>query len=527
MSSDERDTDSDRAGSTDNNATPPPNHDWGERTVQSCRTYRAPAHWKPDAYEMRQCFGVPELNEVEDYQENPMGRMPYPNLLLHERDPTRSTNSPGGETAVIRGRKGSGKSTLLRAMNVRILAENCEVSDGEVAGEVAVWRGTPERSEWIHLRKWTTLYLPEHASVEAHWMDEDADAETGAPIESVDDLEEIVRDVVYYEDVRDLVERLGSGPQGTFNVVYPDPSFAGCTELSRKTSRGQFDELPYVPAWEARSDPDAEPTPTAHWWFMFLTAAVDYAAYYKFLTFSFDEAGDLMPQRARQDHHRLYDKVELARSCIADSRRAGLSILMGIHKQENVKADILKEFDRWIWMPDGKPNPVEGVRSTYPPGFDGVDMPKPNLLEYQSRDTALCFTENENTYFRWGDVGHDQYRGKKLVIKLGEPEEKPVTADADEPTVELEYDEAVFAEWQNQNNHRLYVKSPGSGGIDLDAAAIMPDAPLESPVEDLWFVEDLVERDGYREVLMTDENDEEIIVARIPVSSAGNPSGLG
>jgi len=512
---------------TENNGTAPAGNDWGERTKQSCRNYKPPIRWQTDAYEMRQCFGVPALDAETEYKDNPQARMCYPNLLIHERDPTRSTNDPGGEVAVIRGRRGSGKSTLLREANIRILNENTtETDDGEVTGEFSVWRGTPERSEWMDLRKWTTLYLPKHASIEAYWMDEDEGLESGEPISEVDDLGDLVRDVVYYDSILDLLEQLASGPAGTFNVVYPDPSFQGCTELSRETSRGQFDELPYIPAWEARTQDDVQPTPISHWWFMFLVAAVDYSAYYKFMTFSFDEGGDLMPQRARQDQHRLYDKVEVARSCIADSRRAGLSLLMGIHRKENVKADILKEFGRWIWMPDGKPNPKEGVRSTYPPGFDGVDMPREyDLMSHRDVEDGigLCFTENENTLFRWADVSTGEFSGKKLVIRLGEPDEKPTPNGAAESEPELEYDDSIFGEWENQTAHRLYVKDPGEGYVNLAAAEI--GEKLTSPVADLAFIENLVDGDRHREVRMRNEDDEELVVARIPADSLSDTSG--
>ncbi|MGB9932862.1 hypothetical protein [Haloarcula amylolytica] len=512
----------------DNGGTAPPGNDWGERTMQSCRNYKPPERWETDAYEMRRCFGVPELDEENDYKENPRARMTWPNLLIHERNPTRSTNDPGGEAAVFRGDRGSGKSTLLREANIRILSENTEIVDGRVQGEFSVWRGTPERSEWLDLRKWTTLYLPKHASIDAIWMDEDEDISSGEPISEVDDLEDIVRDVVYYESVLDLLEKLSKGPAGTFNVVYPDPSFQGCTELSRETSRGQFDELPYVPAWEARNQDGVQPTPTSHWWFMFLVAAVDYSAYYKFMTFTFDEGGDLMPQRARQDQHRLYDKVELARSCIADSRREGLTILMGIHRKENVKAAILKEFKRWVWMPQGTSNPVKHRASTHPPGWSSVSMPFDMMGHREDPSDApiaLCFTESQDTEFRWSDVSTGEYSGKKLVIRLGEPEEKPTPDGVDEPEPELEYDDSVFGEWENQTAHRLYVKDPGDGYINLKAGEIGEE--LTSPVADLKFVDGLVDGDRHREVRMRNADGEELVVARIPSDSLPDTSGSG
>ena len=49
----------------------------------------------------------------------------------------------------------------------------------------------------------------------------------------------------------------------------------------------------------------------------------------------------------------------------------------------------------------------------------------------------------------------------------------------------LEYDERVFAEWENQRSHRLYVLNTGVGSISIRQAKVIEE--LESPIDDYLF----------------------------------------
>lgn len=486
------------------NATPPRDHDWGERTIQSCRNYEAPGYWKSDAYEMGQRYAITDI-DVDEFTQKHEGRIVYPDLIIHERDPTLTTTEKGTSCIIKGNKKGCGKSTLLKHLARQMMSHN---------DERIIWRGSPSRSEWLPYRKWTTLYLPAHAEIEATWMDERSDD----PLSAVDDLGDVVRDVIYYSDIYDLLDEIGSAPGGTFNVVYPDPSFGGCAEAFDDTSRHQG-VVPYVPTWEATAD--QPPTPLLHWWYAFILARSDSGPFQPW-TLMIDEGGDFTPKRTavKQDEHRTFDKIQVVSSCLADSRRTFLSWLIACHREEQVFDEILKDADWRIHMPDGSANPIKRRRSTWPPGFEHVPMVG-DMMSSRSVGTALCYDQNRFTPFAWSDIPPEEGDAERwLKLSLLEPDQKPRRDDA-EP--ELEFDDRVFYEWQNQAKHRLYVNDPGGGYLNIDAAEVVE--PLDSPLEGLTFAAELRSRGDYREVVMRDPADEtEIVVARIPASSSRKPS---
>ena len=258
-------------------------YDWGEGTKQARRAREtseddAPEWWT-DAYEIRMRYGIPEFDpDAFDY---PV----YPDALIHEK-PARETDSAGGTDWLKVGERGCGKSTDNLNWACRLMDEN---------EETVVWRGSPNRSEWLPFADWTTLWLPspDNASSSAEWVYE----ESGRATEPVDDLEDLVREVRYYDDVLELVDAIGEHPPGTFNVVYPDPSFSGCEELTTETHRVSG-TLPFVPQWQSI---DEGGTPLTHWWYAFMLARVEFAESYGWTAWMFDEAADLVPPSVEQD----------------------------------------------------------------------------------------------------------------------------------------------------------------------------------------------------------------------------------
>lgn len=416
-----------------NNATPPKGHDWGERTRQSVK-HKAPGYWRDDAWEIRRRFGIPKFDPTPFFAEE-KARPVYPDLVIHERNP-RLTMSPRGTDALVRGKRGCGKSTLAAFVATRTMEDPSEYVDGleESNANKVIWRGSPERSEWLRLRKWATLFLPKHARVDADWM-----LEGESRAERVDDLEDVVRSVKRYEGITDLLDQLGEQKTGTFNVVYPDPSFSGCTAVTEETERVS-EAMPYTPKWN--SSPERPATPLTHWWFAFWCARVEYGPF-EWWTMIFDELGDLVPERAKQDDHRTYDKIGLLRSVMADSRRAYLSIFAFCHYEENLHHDLRREFKWRIHMPDGSPNPRKSRLSSIPVGFETVKM-NHDIMSHHDVGTALCYNESSFTKFGWEDIpGEPDDADRWLRIKLRAPESELEKSDEEADSDEEKADDST------------------------------------------------------------------------------------
>lgn len=378
------------------NGTPPTGHGWGERTRQAHGDVDdAPPHWKSDAYEIRHRYGIPRFDESEF--EYPV----YPDCVIHEMDPER-TSSEGGTDCLIIGERGCGKTTHSLHKACRLMDEN---------GEKVVWRGSSMRSGWLPLKHWTTLWLPEHAGVTAHWMTDSHGTQGTA------DLEGAVREVRTYADPGDLLEQLGATPRGTFHVVYPDPSFSGCRRVFRDTDRAS--EMPtFRPKWMADGDETA--TPVVHWWYALAIARVDQGPF-EWHALIFDEVGDLTPADAKEDEHSTYSKLSAFRSAMADSRRARFSLFMVGHHEENLHHKIRREFKWRVSMPDGTPNPRKSRASSIPVGFKTVPM-ETDIVGDREIGTALMYTQSNFTLYRWPDIpGEPEDQQRWLKISLSQP----------------------------------------------------------------------------------------------------------
>ncbi|MFC7077862.1 ATP-binding protein [Haloarcula halophila] len=482
--------------------TPREGHDWGTGTQQGRAILDdeddAPDWWT-DGYEMRMRFGIPEFDaEAFDFEV-------YPDCLVHEK-PADKTKSAGGTDWLKIGERGCGKSTDNLHWTIRLLEENGP------KGEQVVWRGSPERSEWLPLREWATLWLPEHADPDPSWESE------GEQFVADDaDLDEVVRSVETYADPADLLAQLEAHPSGTFNVVYPDPSFAGCEELTADTNR-VAETLPFVPEWRTMGDETG--TPLSHWWYAFMLACVEARPTYSWLSVIFDEAGDLTPEDAEDDEHRTFKKLSLLRSVYADSRRAKLSIYWSAHYEENLHHKIRREVMWRVDMPDETPNPRTSYRNSVPVGYGTVPM-HTDVMSSRKVGTALMYNQKEFTLYRWKDIPQlDADEGRWLQLELGEPD----TEDDDQETgPTLQYDSAIFSRWRKGDEDRLYVKDPGDGYLDVQTGQEV-DA-LASPKDGLTFG-GIEPTEEYYLVRMRDESGEETIVAKLPKQEIGLGDGV-
>lgn len=476
--------------------TPPDGKEVAEYTIQA--TWDDPdvdrPEWHTDAYEMRMLFGIPEFDpDQHDYP-------PVVDALIHELR-ADMTNTAKGEDWLALGGRGSGKSTMMLSWSTHVLDQN-----GPRLGERVVWSANPSRSEWLPYRRWATVWLPANVEFEATW---------GPPELAPDgDLADEVRTVRRYEDPVDLLEQLDESPPGTFNVVYPDPSFTGCEELTTRTDRTPH-TLPFTASWNTFGDETG--TPLTHWWFAFILAAVEPWSPHQWITWVYDELKDLAEAGAEDDEHRTEKKIKLFGSCMSDSRRALLSPCVAGHKRAKLEAKVRREFERRIAMPDGTGNPTKSRASTHPLSWNKVPMEKEDLLDGRGPGVALCFTASDFQLFRWPDI-KAKVPDEELTVHVQMTE--PETSEVDEETgPELEYDQSIFSRWRRGDEDRLYVKDPGDGYLDLHQG--IEAEPLDSPNPRLSFAG--VEEVGPELVCrMREEQTGDLVdVAKIPIRGVG------
>ncbi len=339
-----------------------------------------------DADSMRRYFGIPRWDS---------SKFDYDNVIPDCFE-TYWSDSPGdqlngGSDLLVRGKPGSGKSTLANYISVREL----EINDATV-----VWRGSTSRSEWLPLAPWTRLCLPEGVDPEIR-LDAKNPTEPSVTI-SVDELEEIVREVVRYRDPVDLNHRVLQ--QGAFHVVYPDPTMSGCQEIYEASDERTVDP-------PQRGELFASEDPANHWWFAWMLARVEHGPYH-FTAWMCDELGDIMPQSAQKDSFGTYQKVDLAQDVWVDLRKMGVSFYGFLHDETEAHEKIRRKL-RWRCQMPRTANPTSASGLV---GFSRVQM-ETDLTSHLGPGTALMYTETNFELFKWKNM--PRASNHNLKIKLG------------------------------------------------------------------------------------------------------------
>lgn len=351
------------------------------------------------AEQIRKTFGIPPMwkleEQFEDYEH------PLPDAIIHTKDGSR-WGHPGGTNWLAIGDKGSGKSTLGLWLATHLMDEN---------DETVIWRGAEARSEWLPLKHWTTLYLPADCDVTAMWRPERAiNRGEGDPA----DLEDVVESVVRYDGLEELLSLLDPHE---FAVVYPDPRFRGCNQVMRESSYVQK-HIEYVTA-EAAEDPRDE-TPLIHWWIALAVARTEgLGGHFDWTSLIFDEVADLLPQSARADRKQTYEKLEVMRKVLADSRKYSFSVFCFGQDETNIHEQVRRTFQWRVSMPDEEGNPCKSEGDNAPVGFSKIPMIK-NFLHRKNPGFGLCWKPNSFTRFKWQDLPdweEDADRKLKISIK--------------------------------------------------------------------------------------------------------------
>lgn len=334
--------------------------------------------WHTDADSIRRFYGFPAFDPSGfDY---PI----VPNVLLKSWDPDPGRQK-GGKEFLARGKPGSGKSTLANHVATTSIEQ----------GSTVVWRGSPSRSEWLPLAPWARVCLPRGADVEIVLEPQD---KTKNVVElSVDDIEDVVREVVRYDDPLQLNhdiltephldrERPLSNDVGTFNVVYPDPKMRRCQEIYEESDVKQ------------EGVEFCEESPLNHWWFAWFIARIDYGPH-SFMDWIADEFGEIASDDVEKDEFGSYQLVNIMRDKWIDARKNGLSIYMFVHDESECNEKIVKKV-RWrVQMPTtSNPTSKAGVL-----GFEGVPMNR-DLTSREDPGTALMYDESHFEKFGWADL---------------------------------------------------------------------------------------------------------------------------
>jgi energy-coupling factor transporter ATP-binding protein EcfA2 len=318
-----------------------------------------------DAESIRRKFGIGKFDPAAfDYPSV------IPGLLMHAKD-NSAYSAAGGTDALIQGPMGAGKSTLLKVLAAHLMDLN---------DEAVVWRGSESRSEWTAFAPWAKVCLPASCEVEATL--DATDGSEGYPREV--DLEEIAREVVYYDDPMDLCQN--HLEEGKFHVVYPDPSMTGCQDLYERSPKRK-DGLEFTPE-----------DPVNHWWVAFMLARVEHGPYF-WTTLIIDEVGDIIPQSASKDKFATYQKVELYRDLFIDSRKFNLSVF---HAGQNTMDahEKARRKHRWRATLNGRANPT---RASQVVGVNRVPM-ETDLTSDMPTGRGLLWTETNFAAFSWVDV---------------------------------------------------------------------------------------------------------------------------
>jgi DNA polymerase III delta prime subunit len=354
-----------------------------------------------DAEQIRKTFGIAPFWRIEEQLESYESALP--NSLIHTKEGDRWGHA-GGTNWLAVGDKGSGKTTLALWLAAQLMDEN---------DETVVWRGAEARSEWLPYRPWTHLYLPAGCKIDAQWVHEDV---TKRGEGEAAKLEEVVATVHYYDGLDDLLSRLDAHE---FAVVYPDPQFRSCNRLMRQSSYVQ-EPIEYIS--EAEADDPHDVTPLIHWWVAFCVARLEgYGDLMDWTSLIFDEVADLFPQSARANQKQTYQKIEVMRKVMADSRKYRFSLYAFGHDEANVHEKLRRTFDWRVAMPDEQGNPSQNASGGPPVGFSRIPMHH-NMLARKSVGHGICWTPNSFTRFSWSDVmdwqpDHD----RRLKISLSEP----------------------------------------------------------------------------------------------------------
>lgn len=338
------------------------------------RQYRNDDRLHTDAAFLRRKFGMPKFDpEAWDY--DGLG----PALFDHTWDGGAKRVS-GGPGSFIVGEEGSGKSTLLlRIASVEMAQNNARV----------VWSAvTGSRSEWLPYAPVARVCIPKGYEPTARIVPKQRSrGSRGVEV----DLEDVVREVVYYKDVMDLNLRVLR--DGQFNVVYPDPKMRGCQWVYDESDRVVADSTDEV---QFTSD-----DPVNHWWFGWGLSLVERGPW-AWTTWIQDEVQSLAPEGAANDKYLTRLKIKMLGESMEDFRKNGIARYFAGHKDKHLHSLWRDRISFRIHM-NGTANPRRSRASSIPVGMETVPMEE-DLMSDEDIGKALLYTESNFEKIAWPNI---------------------------------------------------------------------------------------------------------------------------
>jgi hypothetical protein len=342
------------------------------------RQYTGDQRCHDDANDMKLEHGIPSVDwdacwsrseaarkEFAEAGERKWKKKLLPNIIRHAYDPDESWKAAGGTDLLSVGEPGSGKSNFALWLSQRLMESN---------DEKVVWRASTSRSEWLPFAPWARVCLPKGVDVRAEFVPK-IPTQDGFEVK----LEEIVREVVRYNDVVDLNKRILK--PGMFHVIYPDPRMRGCQWVYEQDQEKQYEGLEF-----SGNDP------INHWWFGWMHARVSQGPHH-FSSILFDEIGDIAPESASKDEFAHYQKVELLKDCWVDARKYGHSIFAFGHSEADIHSMIRRKI-RWRATMAGTTNPTSAGGIV---GFGKVPM-NHDIMSARDVGDILVYNEGEFQY---------------------------------------------------------------------------------------------------------------------------------
>jgi len=208
--------------------------------------------------------------------------------------------------------------------------------------ENVLWLSSLDDTEWTALAPFATVCLPadERVSVQANPYNQRLRGET------VDlRMHDLARDVIRYANPRDLLQTLDERTVGQFYVVYPDPDFRLCQEITGRSyaSVREVEEL-------------GEAATIHHWWFALVEELAHGHHYREWTTIVADEAHKWLKTGKSDDEHDWWHKIDDFSSTWADARKKRLSGIFATHIW-NEMPDKVRRKTRWGATMNGEPFP--------------------------------------------------------------------------------------------------------------------------------------------------------------------------